>query len=115
MPRAAVSIANTSAMEPVSCIARQVHHSTGCLKVGRYTRTHVLEIQHHLVQPCVDFYTIRGPFKGLRWVDFNALVSSGGMTIGSMVTLLRQVHTRVTSNISRNVRLVIPNTSSQAI
>ena len=83
--------------------------------MGRYTRAHVLKVQCHLVQPCVDFYAIRGPFKGLWWIDFNALVSGSSMIISSMVMLWLQVHTRVTSNIPRNVRLVIPNASSQAI
>ena len=104
-----------SAAKPVSCITRQVHHSTGCLQVGRYMRAHVLKVQRHLVQPFVNFYAIHGPFKGLRWVDFNALVSGGSMTIGSRVTLHWQVHTRVASEIPRNSRLGIPNTSSQAI
>ena len=106
---------HASATEPVGCVASQVHYSTGRLQVGRYARTHVLKIKRHLVQPCVDFDAIRGPFKGLWWVDFNALVRGGSMTIGSRVTLQRQVHTRVTSKISRNIRLVIPNTSSQAV
>ena len=83
--------------------------------MGRYARTHVLKVKRHLVQPCVYFNAIRGPFKGLRWVDLNALVSSGGMTIGSMVTLRRQVHTLMTSKSSRNIRLVIPYTSGQAV
>ena len=104
---------HASAMKPVGSIASQVHDSTSCLQVGRYMRTHVLKIKHHLVQPCVNFDTIRGPFKGLWWVDFNALVSGGSMTINSMVTLRLQVHTRVTSDIPRNIRLVIPNASSQ--
>ena len=78
-------------------------------------RTHVLKIKRHLVQPCVKFNTIRGPFKGLLWVSFNPLVSGGSMIINSMVTLPLQVHTRVTSDIPRNVGLVIPNASSQAM
>ena len=57
------------------------------LQVGRYTHTHVLKIKRHLVQPCVNFDAIYGPFKGLWWVDFNALVSNCGMTIGSMVNV----------------------------
>ena len=87
----------------------------GRLQMGRYARTHVLKVKRHLVQPCVNFDTIHGPFKGLRWVDFDPLVSGGSMTISSMVLLGLQVHTRVTSNIHKNVRLVIPNSSSQAI
>ena len=87
----------------------------GCLPVGRYTRAHVLKVKSHLVQPCVNFDTIRGPFEGLWRVYFDSLVSCGSMTIDSMVTLSLQVHTRVTSDIPRNVRLVIPNASSQAI
>ena len=83
--------------------------------MGRYARTHVLKVKHHLVQPCVYFDAIRGPFKGLWWVDLNALVSNGGMTIGSMVTLRHQVHTLMTSKSSRNIRLLIHNTSSQAV
>ena len=43
------------------------------------------------------------------------LVSGGSMTINSRVMLWLQVHTRVTSKIPRNVRLVIPSASSQAI
>ena len=78
---------HASAMEPISCVTRQVHYSTGCLQVGGYTSAHVLKVERHLVQPYVNFYTIRGPFKGLWWVDFNALVSGGSMTISSMVTL----------------------------
>ena len=78
-------------------------------------RAHVLKVQRHLIQPCVYFDAIRGPFKGLRWVDFNALVRGGSMTIGSRVTLRHQVHTLVTSKSSRNIRLVIHNTSSQAV
>ena len=106
---------HASAMKPVSCVASQVHYSMGCLQVGRYTSTHVLKVKRHLVQPCVNFDAICGPFKGLWWVDFNALVSSGSMTITSMVTLQLQVHTQVTSEIPRNVRLITPNASSQAI
>ena len=106
---------HASAMKPVSCVASQVHCSTSCLQVGRYMSTHVLKIKHHLVQPCVDFDAIHGPFKVLWWVDLNPLVSGSSMTINSMVTLWLQVHTRVTSTIPRNIRLGIPNTSSQAI
>ena len=84
---------HASAAKPVGCVTSQVHHSTSGLKVGRYACTHVLKIQRHLVQPCVDFYTIRGPFKGLWWVDFNSLVSGGSMTINGRVMLQRQVHT----------------------
>ena len=82
------------------------------LQVGRYTSAHVLKIQRHLVQPCVDLDTIRSPFKGLRRVDFNALVSDS-MTIGSKVTLRLQVHTRVTTLI--NIRRLSPHSSNQAI
>ena len=106
---------HASATKPVGCVTSQVYNSTSGLKVGRYTRTHVLKIKHHLVQPCVDFDAIRGPFKGLQWVDFYPLVSGSSMTINSMVTLRLQVHTRVTSEIPRNVRLIIPKASSQAI
>ena len=70
-------------MQQNQLAAGQVHDSMRRLQVGRYTRTHVLKIKRYLVQPCVDFDAIRGPFKGLRWVDFNALVSSGGMTIAA--------------------------------
>ena len=80
---------HASATKPVGSVASQVHDSTSCLQVGGYTRTHVLKIKRHLVQPCVDFDAIHGPFKGLRWVDFNALVSGGSMTVGSRVTLQR--------------------------
>ena len=55
---------HASATKPISCVASQVHNSMGCLKVGSYTRTHVLKIKRHLVQPCVDFDAIRGPAKG---------------------------------------------------
>ena len=106
---------HASAMKPVGSIASQVHDSTSCLQVGRYMRTHVLKKKCHLVQPCVNFDTIRGPFEGLWRVYFYPLVSGGSMTINSMVTLWLQVHTRVTSDNPRNVRLVIPNASSQAI
>ena len=77
--------------------------------------THVLKIKRHLVQPCVNFDTIHGPFKGFRWVDFDPLVSGGSMTINSMVTLGLQVHTRVTSKSPRNIGLLVTNSSSQAI
>ena len=78
-------------------------------------RAHVLKVQRHLVQPCVDLYAIHGPFKGLWWVELNALVRGGSMTIGNRVTLQHQVHTLMTSKSSRNIRLVIPNTSGQAV
>ena len=106
---------HASAMKPVGSIASQVHNSTSCLQVGRYTCTHVLKVKRHLVQPCVNFDTIRGPFKGLQRVYFDPLVSSGSMTINSMVTLSLQVQTRVTSESPRDVGLLVPNTSSQAI
>ena len=102
-------------MTPVGSIASQVHNSMSGLQVGRYTCAHVLKIKSHLVQPCVNLDTIRRPFKGLRRVYFYPLVSGGSMTIDSMVTLSLQVHTRVTSDIPRNVRLVIPNASGQAV
>ena len=76
---------------------------------------HVLKIKGHLVQPCVNLDTIRGPFKGLWWVYFYPLISGGSMTIDSMDTLSLQVHTRVTSDSPRDVGLLVPNASSQAI
>ena len=106
---------HASAIKPVGSVASQVHNSTSGLQVGRYTRTHVLKVKSHLVQPFVNFDTIRGPFEGLRRVYFDPLVSGSSMTIDSMVTLSRQVHTRVTSDSPRDIRLVVPNTSSQAI
>ena len=78
-------------------------------------RANVLKVKNHLVHPCVNFHTICGPFEGLQWVYFDPLVSGGSMTVNSMVTLSLQVHTRVTSNSPRDVRLVVPNASSQAI
>ena len=78
-------------------------------------RTHVLKIKRHFVQPCVHFDTIHGPFKGFQWVNFVPLVSGGSMNINSIVTLGLQVHTRVTSDSPRDIRLVVPNASSQAI
>ena len=54
---------------------------------------HVLKVKSHLVQPCVNFDTIRGPFEGLRWVYFDPLVSGSSMTLDSMVKLGLQVHT----------------------
>ena len=106
---------HASATKPVSSVASQVHDRMSGLQVGRYTRTHVLKIKCHLVQPCINFDTIHGPFEGLRWVYFDPLVSGSSMTINSMVTLSLQVHTRVTSDSPRDVRLVVPNASSQAI
>ena len=106
---------HASATEPIGCVASQVHYSTSRLEVSRYTRSHVLKVQLHLIQPCVDFDAIRCPFKGLRWVDLNALVRGGSMTVGNRVTLRRQVHTRVTSQIFRNIGLLIHNTSSQTV
>ena len=76
---------------------------------------HILKVKSHLVQPCVNFDTICGPFEGLWWVYFGPLVSSGSMSLDSMVTLGLQVHTRVTSDSPRDVRLVVPNASRQAI
>ena len=102
-------------MKPVGSIASQVHNGTSCLQVGRYTHTHVLKIKRHLVQPCVNFDTIRGPFKGLWRVYFDPLVSGGSMTIDSMVTLSLQVHTRVTSESPRDIGWLVPNAISQAI
>ena len=85
------------------------------LQVGRYMCAHVLKVKSHLVQPCVNFDTIRGPFEGLWRVYFYPLVSGGSMTIDSMVMLSLQVHIRVISKSPRDVSLVIPNASSQAI
>ena len=76
---------------------------------------HVLKIKSHLVQPCVNLDTIRGPFEGLLWVYFYPLVSGGIMAMDSMDTLSLQVHTRVTSDSPRDVGLLVPNASSQAI
>ena len=106
---------HASATKLVGSIASQVHDSTSCLQVGRYTRTHVLKTRRHLVEPCVNFDTIRGPFKGLQWVYFDPLVSGGSMTLDSMVTLGLQVHTRVISESPRDIGLLVPNSSSQAI
>ena len=89
---------HASATKQVGSVASQVHNSTIGLQVGRYMRTHVLKIRSHLVQPCVNLDTIRGPFEGLWRVYFYPLVSGGSMTIDSMVTLSLQVHTRVTSD-----------------
>ena len=102
-------------MKPVGSVASQVHNSTSGLQVGRYPRAHVLKIKSHLVQPCVNLDTIHGPFEGLWRVYFYPLVSGGSMTIDSMVTLSLQVHTRVTSDSPRDVGLLVPNASSQAI
>ena len=106
---------HASATKPVSCIASQVHYSTSGLQVGRYMSTHVLKIKSHLVQPCVELDTIRSPFEGLWRVYFYPLVSGGSMTINSMDTLSLQVHTRVTSDCPRDVSLLVPNASTQAI
>ena len=102
-------------MKPVGSVASQVHNSTSGLQVGRYTRAHVLKVKSHLVQPCVNFDTIRGPFEGLQRVYFYPFVSGGSMTIDIMATLSLQVHTRVTSDSPRDVSLVVPNAGSQAI
>ena len=83
--------------------------------MGKYTRAHVLKVKSHLVQPFVNFDTIRGPFEGLRQVYFDPLVSGGSMTINSMVTLGLLVHTQVTSESPRNISLLVPNSSSQAV
>ena len=74
-------------MKLVGSIASQVHNSTSGLQVGRYMRAHVLKIQSHLVQPCVNLDTIHGSFEGLQRVYFYHLVSGGSMTIDSMVML----------------------------
>ena len=106
---------HASTTKPVGSIASQVHYSMSGLQVGRYTRAHVLKIKSHLVQPCVNLDTIRGPLEGLWRVYFYPLVSGSSMTIDSMDTLSLQVHTRVTSDSPRDCGLLVPNANSQAI
>ena len=73
--------------------------------MARHIGSHVLKVKSPLVQPCVNLNTTHCPVKGLHQVNFYALVSAvGSMTIGSMVALAKQVHTRVTktTNIPSN-------------
>ena len=77
---------------------------------------HVLKVQRYLVQPRSDLYIILCLIKGLWQVNLYMLVSTAGhMTIGSIVTLPWQVHTRASTNTLYNIGLLVTKASTQPI